>query len=159
VTKKLNRRDFVKTTALISAAASLLAGRNSGAVDIEQPFTHSAAAHLGHGATPYGQRSKFETAVRTLYPKQGYSVWSNSPLQNTLGIVTPSGLHFERHHAGVPDLDPKEHRLLIHGLVRRPLVFRVDEIMRLPAISRLHFIECSGNTFSEWEGPTASTVQ
>jgi sulfane dehydrogenase subunit SoxC len=73
------------------------------------------------------------------------------------GIITPSSLHFERHHAGVPDIDPSRHRLLIHGLVDRPLILTMDEIKRFPSVSRIHFMECSGNGFRA--RATAKTVQ
>ena len=73
-----------------------------------------------------------------------------SPLQDMYGTITPNGLCFERHHAGVPQIDPAEHRLLIHGLVDRPLVFTMDDLLRFPSVSRIHFLECSGNT-QNWE--------
>ena len=83
---------------------------------------------------------------------------SCTPLQDLHGIITPNGLHFERHHAGVPAIDPDAHRLLVHGLVERPLTFTMNDLMRFPSVSRLHFLECSGNSF--WTGTTAkSTVQ
>jgi len=92
-----------------------------------------------------GERSRFETAKRT-WTGQGRITSSLTPLQNSRGIITPSSLHFERHHASVPDIDPRQHRLLIHGLVNRPLMFTVEDLERLPSVSRIHFVECSGNT-------------
>ena len=71
---------------------------------------------------------------------------SRPPLEALEGMVTPSGLHFERHHSGVPDIDPEQHRLLIHGMVKRPLIFSMDALMRYPMLSRIHFMECSGNS-------------
>jgi sulfane dehydrogenase subunit SoxC len=71
-------------------------------------------------------------------------------LQALYGVITPNGLHFERHHSGVPAIDPQRHHLLLHGLVERPLVFTMDDIARFPAVSRMHFLECSGNT--PWTG-------
>ncbi|HUL80849.1 MAG TPA: sulfite dehydrogenase, partial [Gammaproteobacteria bacterium] len=62
------------------------------------------------------------------------------------GVVTPSSLHFERHHNGVPDLDPDTHQVLIHGLVERPLLFSIDALSRYPLVSRIQFLECSGNS-------------
>src|SRR5262249_45378478 len=62
------------------------------------------------------------------------------------GVITPSGLHFERSHSGVPDIDPTKHRLLIHGMVKRPLIFTVDALLRYPMVSRVHFIECAGKS-------------
>ena len=103
---------------------------------------------------PYGKRSSFETALRTHNPTR-----SLTPLQDLHGIVTPSSLHFERHHNGVPVIDPNRHRLLIHGLVEHPLIFSINELMRFPAVSRLAFIECSGNSGREWKIPKGKTVQ
>jgi len=84
---------------------------------------------------------------------------SKTPLHNSIGIITPSSLHFERHHGGVPDLDPATHTLTIHGMVDRPLVFTVDELKRLPSVSRIMFLECSGNGNSEWKRAGEPTVQ
>ena len=77
---------------------------------------------------------------------------SRTPLQDLYGIITPSALHFERHHAGVPQIDPRRHKLLLHGLVDRPLVFSMDEIRCFPSVSCIHFIECAGNSSREHEG-------
>src|SRR5579883_2377887 len=108
---------------------------------------------LGKRTSPYGDRSPFETAARlpldTHYPETSAS---KTPLQDSVGILTPSSLHYERHHAGVPRIDPARHRLLLHGLVDRPLIFTVDEIRRMPSVSHIHFLECSGNSGGEW-GP------
>ena len=117
---------------------------------------------LGAPVSAYGGRSRFEKTGRFLRkaiapPPEASS--SRTPLQDTYGIITPSSLHFERHHAGVPDLDPAGHRLTIHGLVDRPLIFSVDELKRLPSVSRIYFLECSGNSGSEWKGAGESDVQ
>jgi len=77
---------------------------------------------------------------------------SLTPLQDLAGTITPSDLHFERHHAGVPLIDPAKHTLLVHGLVERPMVFSMDEIKRFPQATRVHFIECSGNGELAWRG-------
>ncbi|PYS26467.1 MAG: sulfite dehydrogenase [Acidobacteria bacterium] len=69
-----------------------------------------------------------------------------TPIQDSAGIITPAPLHFMQTHASeIPDLDPKEHRLTIHGMVERPLSFTLDELKRLPSVSRIHFVECHGN--------------
>jgi sulfane dehydrogenase subunit SoxC len=74
--------------------------------------------------------------------------------------MTPNSLFFERHHAGVPQIDPAQHRLMIHGLVDRPTIFTLDDIRRFPAVSAIHFHECSGNSGSEWtEESIADTAQ
>ena len=106
----------------------------------------------GPGASPYGERSRFESGVvRLARPGTGAvpaSTGAQSPLDRLEGTITPNSLHFERHHTGVPDIDPGQHRLLIHGLVRRPLEFSLDALARYPLVSRVHFVECSGNSGS-----------
>lgn len=87
-----------------------------------------------------GTRSPFEKLV-----KKPSDISSRSPLQDFYGTITPSDLHFERHHAGVPAIDPNQYKLIIHGLVDRPTVFTLADLKRFPAISRICFIECSGN--------------
>src|SRR4029453_13086256 len=75
------------------------------------------------------------------------------------GIITPNGLIFERHHNGTPDIDPAKHRLVIHGMVKQPLEFTMDDVLRDPAVSRFHFLECSGNGLTDWLKPASVTVQ
>lgn len=83
---------------------------------------------------------------------------SRSPLGELTGTITPSDLHFERHHAGVPSLDAASHQLLIHGLVERPMAFSVDDIRRLPQVTRTHFVECSGNGRAPFKQPKPDTT-
>ncbi|WP_322098970.1 sulfite dehydrogenase [Fodinicurvata fenggangensis] len=108
----------------------------------------------------YGSRSQFESEVRWRYPTASIeSSWSMTPLASGHGIITPSGLHFERHHAGIPAIDPRTHELILHGMVDTPMRFTMDDLKRLPAVSKIHFIECSGNGLTEWDEPTLKTVQ
>lgn len=108
----------------------------------------------------YGTRSQFETEVRWRYPTATeLSSWTMTPLAAGMGIVTPSGLHFERSHLGTPTIDPEQHRLLVHGMVDRPTTYTVEQLKRFPSVSNFHFIECSGNTLTEWREPTLKTVQ
>ena len=108
----------------------------------------------------YGSRSQFETEARTRFPTAtAISSWTFSPLEKSLGTITPSGLHFERHHGGIATIDPKKHNLFIHGMVERPKKFSVADIKRLPSMTRTCFIECSGNGLTEWKVPTLKTVQ
>jgi sulfane dehydrogenase subunit SoxC len=103
----------------------------------------------GAALRPYGERSPHESAVqRIVGPMPGTtgSGSSRAPLEFLEGMITPNSLHFERNHSGVPDIPPAQHRLLIHGLVRRPLTFDLAALSRYPLISRIHFIECSGNS-------------
>jgi len=90
-----------------------------------------------------GARSPFERPRRVpMGSNQGVSL---TPLQDLCGIVTPADLHFERHHAGVPAIDPQRYKLLIHGMVERPTMFDLAALRRFPSVSALHFLECSGN--------------
>jgi Oxidoreductase molybdopterin binding domain/Mo-co oxidoreductase dimerisation domain len=115
---------------------------------------------LGRGISPYGFRSQFETGVRWLFPtpvnERGGSM---TPLHEARGMITPSSLHYELHHGGVPTIDLTNHMLLIHGLVRRPLRLTVYDLMRFPSVNRIAFLECSGNGFREWRQPTGKDVQ
>jgi sulfane dehydrogenase subunit SoxC len=83
---------------------------------------------------------------------------SGTPHQDLMGIITPSDLHFERHHGGVPDIDPKTYALLIHGMVERPMIFTLADLKRFPAESRVNFLECSGN-FGRTAGPDTTPGQ
>ena len=80
-------------------------------------------------------------------------------MQSLNGIITPNGLFFERFHAGRVDVDPRQHRLLIHGLVERPLVLTMDDIVRFPSVSRIHFIECPANGGMEWREAQLNSLQ
>ena len=108
----------------------------------------------------YGTRSQFETAVRQLAPNPTpYATWSLTPLAASLGNLTPSGLHYERHHNGIPTIDPARHSLAVHGMVTKAKRFTMAELRRMPSATRRHFIECSGNTGSEYNGAIAPSVQ
>jgi sulfane dehydrogenase subunit SoxC len=135
------RRFLAGATALVAAAC-----------DRPEKAPASTTA-LGAGRRPYGERSPFETSARLMRPSSTPGTGaSRTPLQDTYGIITPSSLHFERHHAGVPSIDPARHDLLVHGLVERPTVFTREDLRRLPSVSRIHFIECAGNSGREHEG-------
>ncbi|GAC1673967.1 MAG: sulfite dehydrogenase [Steroidobacteraceae bacterium] len=113
--------------------------------------------------TAYGVPSAYEkNIVRRQSPgltTTNQSSVAFAPLQNLFGIITPSGLHFERDHNGRPDIDPYQHRLMIHGLVREPKIFAMEDILRFPSVSRIHFIECGANTAMEWGNVAVPTVQ
>ena len=114
------------------------------------------------GSQPYGSPSPFEKRVVKNISKdlpQYLSASGRAPLQDLDGIITPNGLFYERHHAGVPAIDPAQHRLMLHGLVERPMIFTVDDIKRFPSTSRIHFLECSGNPgYQKPFGKTASDL-
>lgn len=81
----------------------------------------------------------------------GDAINSKTPLDKLFGNITPSDLHYERSHSGAPDLDPAKHRLLVHGMVRKPLVFNIEDLKAMPSISRVVFIECTGNGWENWK--------
>jgi sulfane dehydrogenase subunit SoxC len=115
---------------------------------------------LGIPLGPYGERSPYEKAVRftrqSRTPETGSSF---TPLADSVGSLTPSSLHYERHHAGIPTIDPAQHRLVIHGMVDRPLSLSVADIRRLPSVTRTMVLECGGNSGSEWAATTGPDVQ
>lgn len=149
----IDRRAFLAGSASLVAlgTTSLLLGTAKAA---EANLAIDPMRVPGSGASPYGQRSPFETSTRS-----GGGSHSLTPLQDLHGIVTPSSLHFERHHNGVPAIDPRRHRLLVHGLVDKPLIFTVEELTRLPSVSRLAFIECAGNSRDGWGDSKDLTAQ
>lgn len=115
------------------------------------------------GSDPYGVPSPYErTNIRRSSPGLTTTTQSSvafTPLQNQFGIITPNGLHFERDHNGRADINPYDHRLMIHGLVREPKIYTMEDILRFPSVSRIHFIECGANTGMEWVTPAVPTVQ
>ena len=173
---KAGRRDFVRgafAAALAGVAApNVLAQANpvpagGGDPNILNLPAHSTGLGQAVATDGYGKPSKYEANVQRR-PSPGLTQTTQAsvsfaPLQSLFGIVTPSGLHFERHHQGWWDIDPSKHRLMVNGsddsLLKKPLVFTVDEIMRLPSVSRFHFIECGANTGMEWGNVAVPTCQ
>jgi sulfane dehydrogenase subunit SoxC len=109
------------------------------------------ATTIGEPLSTYGQPSRFEEPVKrytgsaygTLAPGTGTA---RTPLEKLEGVITPNGLHYDRSHNGTPEIDPAKHKLLIHGLVKRPLTFSIADLSRYPMVSRICFIECAGNS-------------
>src|SRR6201982_2545443 len=136
----LDRRIFL-TGALAAGTLSSSAGA--------EPLTVAPWMSIpGAGFTPYGQQSRFEDKVVRVWanpPNAPGTGAARTPLHRLNGMITPNGLHFERSHSGIPDIDPDAHRLLIHGLVKRPLVFTLEALARYPMETRIAFIECGGN--------------
>lgn len=150
--EKSDRRGFLKRSAA-------LAGLAAGAIPFAAAEAHPADNPEARPARDlsYGERSHFETSVRTVTlggPRDvipglppGETGQRLTPLQDSTGIITPAPLHFMTARGShLPDIDPREHRLMIHGMVDRPLVFTMEELKRLPSVSRIHFIECAGNS-------------
>ena len=186
--KRPSRRELLKS------GAALAGGLTAGAV---APLAAAQTSAAGHPAVPdhpmikgtkeliaYGERSKYVTSVRIGHPPGGRPspdafgkvFHVAAPLQDSVGVITPSSLHYVATTRGsfMPDIDPKQHTLMIHGLVDRPLTFTMDDLKRLPSVTRLHFIECAGNrhnarhtnvqethgmaSCAEWTGVLLSTL-
>jgi sulfane dehydrogenase subunit SoxC len=150
--KRSSRRQLLRVGAAVGGG--LLAKRGTAFAQQDAP------GQLGIPLGPYGERSPFEKAVRwrrdTKTPETGSSF---TPLQDSVGTLTPSSLHYERHHAGIPTIDPAQHRLVIHGMVNRPISLTVAEIRHLPSVTRTLVLECGGNSGSEWAAKTGPDVQ
>ena len=165
---KAGRRGFL-AGAFAAAAVSVSAHAQSplGDPNILTLPAHSRGLGQPVAARPYGLPSAFEKNLQRRespgLTRVGAASVSFAPLQSLFGIITPSGLHFERHHQGWWDIDPSKHRLMINGsddsLIKRPMVFDMDDIMRLPSVSRMCFIECGANSAMEWNNTAVPTVQ
>jgi sulfane dehydrogenase subunit SoxC len=164
--KPSSRRAFIqKTIAISSGVGGLFTSKISSAEHIStevlevDPWTKSQGT--GFLTPPYGMPAKYEKDIVRILPSPtpSFPTASRTPLQSLYGIITPSGLVFERHHAGVPDIDPDLHRLVIHGLVERPMIFTMEDIVRFPSESKIHFLECSGNSAAELKKASRQTVQ
>jgi sulfane dehydrogenase subunit SoxC len=145
-----SKRRFIKQGVGLLAAGGLVAANGKHAAAVEPPETPPSMKVPGAGMGEYGAPAKYESKVTRTFirsqPGTTGSGASRTPLESLEGMITPSGLHFERHHNGVPDIDPAAHRLMLHGMVKRPLIFTVDTLLRYPMVSRIHFLECSGNS-------------
>jgi sulfane dehydrogenase subunit SoxC len=177
---KFERRDFLRQAFAGAIATTTTAGLSTAAVAQANPVPASGGdpniielpehtKGLGQPVVTdgYGKPSKYEANVqRRQSPgltQTAQASVSFAPLQSLFGIITPNGVHFERHHQGWWDIDPSRHRLMVNvsdpKLARKPMVFTMDEIMRLPSVSRFHFIECGANTGMEWGNVAVPTCQ
>jgi sulfane dehydrogenase subunit SoxC len=158
------RRGFLKASLAVGTGVSgALTSNNASAqsntfLEID-PWTKTQGSTFVN--PPYGLPSKYEKEVvrRIPNPPAIFLTSSRTPIQNLHGIITPNGLHFERHHAGVPDINPDQHRLVVHGLVDRPMIFSMENIMRFPSESKIYFMECSGNSMAELKRAANNTAQ
>jgi len=163
--RRLDRRELLRN------GAALAGGLTLGAVAPASAQTPATGQTPAPGAfikgnkeqIAYGERSRFVNSVRIAHGGRpspdnfGLVFHVAAPLQDSVGVITPSSLHYVATTRGsfLPDIDPKEHRLMIHGMVDRPLTFTMDDLRRFPSVTRLHFIECAGNRST----PKATTVQ
>ena len=147
----LSRRRFL--TAASAGVAGAVAGSALADTLADVPARFPGVPLGGHSErSQYVDISRIPEAgpgVRNVDP--GNAINSKTPLNKLVGVVTPTDLHYERSHAGVPNLDPAKHRLLVHGSVQKPLVLTVDDLKAMPSVSRIHFIECTGNGWENWK--------
>ena len=162
----LSRRSLLGGAAAIGTTAAL---KSAGALEANPanlpPNVSEWTPYLGAGvdANPYGVPSEFEShvvrrSVEWLTASTESSV-NFTPLQDLEGFVTPNGLCFERHHGGVPEVNPVDYRLMINGLVDRELIFTLDDLKRFPQTNRFHFLECAANGGMEWRGAQLNGCQ
>lgn len=172
---KLTRRAAL---AGMAGAAGTVLGRTAHGQDVQvsadRPWVpEDPTKVLGNWSSPRGERSLFETTARSVTFS---GTASRTPHQALTGMLTPADLHFERHHGGVPRIDPARHEVIVHGMVDRELKFTLDDLKRFPSVSRICFLECSGNmardageattpqdlcgltSQSEWTGVMLSTL-
>lgn len=148
-----------------AAGAAALSSSGARADDAVPPADNEWSQSLGAGVVdqPYGKPSSEQAGViRRNVPWLTAGTESSisfSPLQSLHGIITPNSLFFERYHAGRPDVEADKHRLMIHGLVDRPIILTMKDIMRFPSTSRIHFIECPANGGMEWRGAQLNSLQ
>jgi sulfane dehydrogenase subunit SoxC len=163
--RRADRRRFVlRSMAAVGAGGGLMqrafAQAPLGATMHDVPADASRTQGYPLADESYGTRSQFETEVRRRFKTAtAQSSWTMTPLEAGSGIITPSGLHFERSHGGTAVIDPAKHSLYVHGMVREPKKFSMRDIRRFPSMSRIMFLECSGNGLTEWSKPTMPTVQ
>ncbi len=152
----LTRRLLLASAGTLAGSAALISLTPSEALSQVAPAVPDDPTKVqGRPPNALGDRSAFEAPRRTPSASS-----SQSPLDLLNGMITPSDLHFERHHAGVPQIDPDRYTLTIHGLVDRPTVYTLNDLKRFPSVSRIMFLECSGNSGSGWaKGPATGTAQ
>ena len=176
--RQSDRREFLKRGAALAGGLGLAAAKPaSGQLPDPEGMIVGTDELVG-----YGKRSSFENSQRIPHGGRhspdafGLDFHIAAPLQESVGVITPSSLHYVGTTRGsfVPDIDPAKHRLMIHGLVDRELVFTMEELRRFPSVTRLHFIECAGNrsrsshttvqethgmtSCAEWTGVLLSTL-
>lgn len=162
-----SRRKFLATAAGLTAAAAATPalGNPTGNPKNQPPNVADWTRALGDGVAtrPYGHPSQFEKEVvrrdvQWLTASRESSV-SFTPLHELDGIITPNGLCFERHHSGIAEVDPADYRLMIHGLVDKPLLFTLDDLKRFPRVNKIYFLECAANSGMEWRGAQLNGCQ
>ena len=157
------RDAFLAAAGIVASGSAHSQSSSAGDAAILELPEHTRGLGQPVVARVYGSPSQYEKNLQRRespgLTRVGAASVSFAPLQGLFGIVTPNGLHFERHHQGWWDIDPHQHRLMVMGLVKEAKVYTMDDLMRLPAVSRMHFIECGANTGMEWGNVAVPTVQ
>ncbi len=160
-----SRRGFLTAAAATGGAALAAGAARAQAGDPAITELQEWNQFLGDGvdARPYGFPSEYEAHVKRRNVEwltaDPISSVNFTPLHELDGIITPNGLCFERHHAGIAEIDPARHRLMINGLVDTPLVFTMQDLMRFPRENRVYFLECAANSGMEWRGAQLNGCQ
>ena len=165
--RRASRRKFLQGGLAAGSAVVAASASGAGAQESDPAITEPQdwTTYLGDGvdARPYGFPSEFEKhVVRRNVPwltADPVSSVNFTPLHELDGIITPNGLCFERHHAGIAEIDPAMHRFMINGLVERPLVFTMRDLMRFPRENHVYFLECAANGGMEWRGAQLNGCQ
>jgi sulfane dehydrogenase subunit SoxC len=176
--KRSDRRRFLKSGATLAGGLAVGAVTSASA----QTSPHMTYIKGNDELVAYGQRSRFETAMRESHGRPhspdtfGLVKHVSTPIQESVGVITPSALHYVGTTRGhyIPDIEPNAHRLMIHGMVDRPLSFTLQDLKRFPSVTRLHFVECAANrpsvgaksiqeshgmtSCAEWTGVLLSTL-
>ena len=162
-----SRRGFLRT-ALAAGGATALVGPRRGRRQRRQTSRRTFRIGRARSATalpcaPTASRRNTKPQVirrdvswLTATPQSSVSF---TPLHELDGTITPNGLCFERHHSGIAEVDPADYRLILHGLVDKPLIFTLDDIKRMPRVNRAYFCECAANSGMEWRGAQLNGAQ
>ena len=149
-----SRRQFLQGTALSSVFLGFSLPMQAQPVSAElQQTLPDSMLKAGSNFSNYGQPSIYEKDIIrwiSANPNVHGNGVSWTPLEELQGTITPNGLHYERHHNGVPDINPSTHEIMINGLVDKPLTFSIDALKRYPQITKICFIECGGNSNAGW---------
>lgn len=158
IVPRLPSRDALSRRALLTTASAGVAGMIATGRASADTLSDVPPREPGADLSASSERSKYVRIGRIPEAGPGKrnvdpsdTINSKAPLDKMVGTITPTDLHYERSHSGVPDLDPARHRLLIHGMVKRPIVLTVDDLKAMPSVSRIVFIECTGNGWENWK--------
>ena len=164
--KMSGRREFFKKTAALGATAlagtSLMASEDDPAIMHHVPWGQKwgdPVTKNRYGIPSAYEHNNIRRNTKLLASGNYRASIAVTPIHESEGIITPNGLFFSRSHGGVAHVDPKMYRLMIHGLVEKPIVLTLEQLKRYPSVTRTHFIECPANGGQEWRGPQFNSLQ